>query len=370
MLGMSRGPNAIPTMVPETIRVALDMLANSTSVAYGLVRRAQIIQFSAAGLGCMEIARRLGCSDRMVRTWRARFREDPRVEALSDRHRSGRPSTVALSSRVRLVQLACERPNEAVVPFRDAWTYAALGDALFAACGVRLSESEIGRILRNEKLRPHRIRQWLHSPDPKFAEKAERVCDLYLTPQAGVRVVSIDEKPLMVRAPKYPNHRAPDGCVRREYEYIRNGTGVLLAGLSVHDGEVFAQVTPNRTASTLVAFMEQLALRWPDERITVVWDNLNIHYDGADDRWTRFNQRHGGRFDFVYTPIHASWMNQVEVFFSIVERRVLRLGSFADLAAMRERLVGFIEHWNAHEARPFRWTWRPDKSDDRFHRAA
>ena len=83
----------------------------------------------------------------------------------------------------------------------------------------------------------------------------------------------------------------------------------------------------------------------------------NIHGDGRDKRWTRFNQRHGGRFHFVHTPLHASWVNQVEIWFSILQRRVLRHGSFADQAALRTTVLGFIAHWNRAEAHPFRWTF-------------
>lgn len=370
LANLMRGRIPERVVVPDKVRDELDRLASSSVAPYCRVRRAQMIQMLATGVGPGETARRLGCCERVVRKWRARFVADPRVDSLKDSPRSGRPSVVPIAARCKVVQLACERPDDGVVAFRDVWTHKALSDALLEAMDLRLSVSEIGRILRNNKLRPHVVRQWLHCADPLFDEKAEAICDIYLSPPPGVRVVSVDEKPLVIRTPKYPNRRAPDGRVRREYEYVRNGTGVLLAALSVHDGEVFTMVTRDRKAPTLVAFMEALALRWPDEKILVVWDNLNIHYDGADQRWTQFNARHGGRFSFIYTPIHASWMNQVEVWFSIVERRVLRYGSFANFDEIHDRLIGFSRHWNESEARPFRWTWRPDKSEDRLRRAA
>ncbi|MCP4446957.1 MAG: hypothetical protein GY811_16645, partial [Myxococcales bacterium] len=92
----------------------------------------------------------------------------------------------------------------------------------------------------------------------------------------------------------------------------------------------------------------------PRERVDVVWDNLNTHYDGKDKRWKKFNKRHGGRFRFVYTPIHASWMNQVEIWFSILERRILKRGDFACRDEQSERVMGFIKHWNRKEHHPFR----------------
>jgi transposase len=111
--------------------------------------------------------------------------------------------------------------------------------------------------------------------------------------------------------------------------------------------------------------MEQVAARYRQKAVYVVWDNLNTHYDGKDDRWTKFNARHGNRFHFIYTPIHASWMNQVECWFSILHRRVLRHGNFESKEALRDIVEGFIDHWNAVERHPFRWTWRTDEVHNR-----
>jgi transposase len=107
--------------------------------------------------------------------------------------------------------------------------------------------------------------------------------------------------------------------------------------------------------------MDDLAQRYPDKIVYVVWDNLNIHYDGRDERWSQFNQRHRKRFRFVYTPKHASWMNQVEIWFSILQRRILKYGDFATPEAQAQRILGFIGHWNEKECHPFRWTWRTDR---------
>jgi transposase len=125
-----------------------------------------------------------------------------------------------------------------------------------------------------------------------------------------------------------------------------------------------------RSADALVAFMDALAAKHPGKIVYVVWDNLNTHYDGKDNRWTNFNARHGNRFRFVYTPKHASWMNQVEIWFSILQRRVIRHGSFSSAKAQRERILGFIDHWNRWERHPFRWTWRAKETQNRQRHAA
>jgi len=110
-------------------------------------------------------------------------------------------------------------------------------------------------------------------------------------------------------------------------------------------GDVFGQVRRRRTADDLVAFMEAIAESHPAGDVHVVWDNLNIHFDGSDARWTRFNQRHGHRFHFHYTPLHASWVNQVEIFFGILHKRLLRYALYANVTALEEAIRRFLDHW-------------------------
>lgn len=370
---MTRGPAARKLSIPRQVHRELRLLVRRHRAAYTLVVRAKIILMACRGEGTEEIAKRLSVSSRTVRKWKARFLEDPHIHALDDHERSGRPARISIRLRCRLVQLACDRPDSEDEPesFRDIWTHAALADALERETGERISVSEVGRILRFEGLRPHLVRQWLKSTDPEFDTKAQRVCDLYLRPPKGAVVVCVDEKPLQVLERKHETHvDERDGSVRREYEYKRHGTQALLAAFDVQTGAVFGQIVPSRSADALVAFMDALAARYPGKIIHVVWDNLNTHYDGKDNRWTNFNARHGGRFRFVYTPKHASWMNQVEIWFSILQRRVIRHGNFASAEAQRQRILGFIERWNHYERHPFRWTWRAKDTQNRQRLAA
>ena len=199
---------------------------------------------------------------------------------------------------------------------------------------------------------------WLKSSDPEFKKKAKRICGLYISPPDGAVVVCVDEKPLQVLERVQETHTAADGSVRSEFEYKRHGTQSLLAAFDIRTGRVFGAVVKKRNAKRLVSFMNALARRYPKGDVYVVWDNLNTHYDGRDLRWTKFNERAGGRFHFVYTPKHASWLNQVEIWFSILQRRILRYGDFETQAAQKDRVDGFIRHWNRFERHPFRWTWR------------
>ncbi|MCP4447276.1 MAG: hypothetical protein GY811_18295 [Myxococcales bacterium] len=142
----------------------------------------------------------------------------------------------------------------------------------------------MGRILRFEKVRTHRIRQWLKSSDPNFLPKAKRICNLYTNPPKNSVVICVDEKPMQVFERKHPTRVDPrDGSVRYEYEYKRHGTQSLFAAFNVKTGSMFGGVVLHRTADALVSFMNALARRYPKKKIYVVWDNLNTHYDGKGE---------------------------------------------------------------------------------------
>jgi transposase len=341
--------------IPSDELSRLEGLAHSTTAGFALVQRARMLMRLASGEGPTAVARALGCSARNVRKWRQRFEASPRVESLYDALRSGRPPKFAVETRAAVIGLACERPDGVEAPFRDIWTQQALARVTQIRTGELLSRSTVQRILNADGLRPHRVKQWLRSQDPEFTRKVARVCELYRTRPPNSVVLSIDEKPMQALERRYPSVVGPGGIVRREYEYIRHGTAALLGAFDVHTGEMAGRVVPKRTAAALVAFLDELASKYPDKEIYVVWDNLNIHYDGNDERWTRFNERHGGRVTFVHTPLHASWVNQIEVWFSILQRRVLRYGSFENARQLAQVVEGFIRHWNFYERKPFRW---------------
>jgi transposase len=217
----------------------------------------------------------------------------------------------------------------------------------------------IQRILAEADLRPHLVQGWVHSPDPQFREKVTEICELYLNPPPGSVVLSIDEKTgMQALERRFPDRPAAPGRLRRrEFEYTRHGTQSLLCAFNVHAGKVVADCGDTRTGADLLKFMDRVAAEHPVGTVHVIWDNLNIHYDGDKNRWTRFNERHGNRFVFHYTPKHASWVNQVELFFSILQRQCLRDASFSSKEALRAAVLAFIAGWNQEKARPFRWTF-------------
>ena len=352
-------PKAIAVELARKEREALETLARKATAPARSVLRAKIILLAARGLANAEIARALGCHVDTVSKWRRRFVEEGRLEALNDRPRSGRPVRVTPEIHCELIKLACDRPRDHRED-RNVWTHERLAAALEEETGVRISRSEVGRILRNEDFRPHQVRPWLHSPDPKFRAKVRRICELYLRPPPGAHVVCVDEKTsIQALARRYPGRpAAPGRAARREFEYVRHGTCALLAAFDVRTGRVYGECKRQRRATDLVVFMDNLARQYPRGPVFIVWDNLNIHFDGEEARWTEFNRRHGGRFHFVYTPLHASWVNQIEIWFSILQRRVLRDGDFPSRDALISAVEGFKEQWNRYEAHPFKWSFR------------
>jgi len=182
---------------------------------------------------------------------------------------------------------------------------------------------------------------------------------LYLQPPPGVVVLSIDEKTGMQAVERrFPDRPPARGRRRRrEFEYTRHGTQSLLCAFEVHRGRVVAACGATRTGADLVRLLDTVAAQYPTGPLHVIWDCLNIHFDGTEQRWSVFNARHGQRFVFHYTPKHAFWGNQVELFFSILQRQCLRDASFRSIEELRTAVLEFIAAWNRDRAHPFRWTF-------------
>jgi transposase len=319
------------------------------------VLRARIVLLAAEGWGVAPTSRHLQVTVSTVRKWRGRFATSG-LDGLLDRRRSGRPCRFDGLVRSALFSLACRPVPEDL--YRNHWTTDELRRELLAADLVsNISVASVARLLADADLRPYRFRMWVHSPDPQFREKVAELCALYTRPVGPNQVVvCIDEKTgMQALRRRFPGCRpGPAQIGRWEFEYRRQGTRCLTAAFNVHTADVFGHVTRRRTKQDLLAYLEALARHYPTQTVHVVWDNLNTHHG---EHIVEFNQRHGGRFHFHYTPIHASWCNQVELWFSLLTRRVLRHGDFRDVHDLERRVLGFIAVWNRHERQPFRWTF-------------
>jgi len=257
--------------------------------------------------------------------------------------------------------MACGKPEDFGVIARSIWTYEAIRETYISQNPEKeVSRTSVIRILNEGEIKPHRVKYWLHSPDPEFKDKVNEIVELYKNPPKGSVVLCMDEKTgIQALGRKHPTKPArPGQAVRYEHEYIRNGTRKLLAIFNPHSGEVYGEVRESRKAEDLLEFMEEVARMYPRKQMHIIWDNLNIHFDGKDQRWKKFNQRHRNRFHFHYTPKHASWVNQIECWFSVLQRRVIRFNAFNSLEALDDALVEFIDHWNQIERKPFCWTFK------------
>ena len=338
----------------------LRRLTRRKSIDAAVPLRARIILMLARDPCVSVVARRLEIDRNTVRLWRDRFVRFG-LKGLYDRQRAGRKRRISQVTRCELVSMACNRPAAYGVKHRRTWTYDALHKAFVKAHpDVKISRTSVIRILKSRDLRPHRIQGWMHSQDPEFKAKATEICNLYLNPPAGEIVLCVDEKTgMQALRRKNPTKWAGLGRPGRwEYEYKRLGTRTLFAAFNTQTGHVFAEVSVKRKARDLLRFMKKLAKHYPKGQVHIIWDNLNIHYDGPSKRWTEFNKKHGERFHFHYTPLHASWVNQVELFFARVQRRVLRYASFDSVEQLSSEVISFIDHWNKHERKPYRWKFR------------
>ena len=306
-------------------------------------------------------------AERLVKreaAWRDRGERDAAKQARADRRKALREAERAdrgvLAAEAALASTRIARAGGRRAPcFSAVWTHQMLQDELLRQTGTKLSRSEIGRILLCGGLRPHLVQTWLHSPDPDFREKARVICDLYVEPPPGVKVLCVDEKSGMTaREDLHPLHMGSrrQGRLRKESEYVRHGTTNLIASLDVQTGEVFGRCMA-RTGKGLVTFFEELVAHYPDGELVIVCDNLNVHKGPLIDAFCADQK---GRVRFVYTPLHASWVNQIEIWFSILQRKVLRHGSFSSPMDLVAGVMDYIRHWNAVERRPFRWRFRGD----------
>jgi transposase len=317
------------------------------------VVRAQIALMSDRGETTESIAQVLGVSVQTVSHWRTRLARKG-LQGLREMPRPGRPRRIGEAQRLELLALACE-PAE--LQGRSTPTLDELVErAVERGVVQQISRSHLQRILQAGDMRPHRVRQWLHSPDPQFREKVNEICALYRQAHRGSVVLCVDEKTGIQAIERKHADRTPKSgrLRRREFEYIRHGTQALIAAMDVHTGRVIGSCTDRRTQADLVAFMERVAQAYPKGLIHTVWDNLNTHR--AQAVWDEFNARHDQRFVFHFTPLHASWVNQIELLFGIYARRVLRHASHTSIDHLRQRTEAFVAQRN-HVPKPFKWTF-------------
>ena len=322
-------------------------------------RRARMVLLASSGESIAAIARRVGTNRSRVGDWLRRFEEE-RLAGLVDAPRSGRPAEISALERHQVIAAACKSPTKLGLE-RTVWSHEALAQAVTSQGLVRsISSSAVGRILQEAEIKPHRVQMWCHSSDPDYQDKMKAIVRLYVEPPTGEPVLCIDEKTgMQALSRSRPLEPATPGRAGRfEFEYRRHGTRCLFACFNVRSGKVLGHCTLQRRREDFFDFLDRVARVYRQPRVHVVLDNLNTHIDSRKRAYvSEWNQAHGGRFHFHYTPTHGSWLNQVELWFSILSRRVLRYGSYEGAEQLVAAVDRFISSWNEH-AHPFRWTYQ------------
>jgi transposase len=301
----------------------------------------------------------MGSNRLRVGQWLKRF-EEHRLDGLGDLPRSGRPPEITPLERHQVIATACRSPKEFGFQ-RTLWSHATLMRAVMSAGLVRqIGVRSVGCILEDAEIKPHRVKMWCHSKDPAYQQKMRAIVHLYTHLPKGEPVLSIDEKTGMQALSRCRALKSsePGQSGRFEFEYKRNGTRCLFACFDVRTGKVLGRCTKQRKRPDFFSFMDLAASVYRQRRVHVVLDNLNTHRDTTKgDFVTQWNKQHKNRFVFYYTPTHGSWLNQVELWFGIVSRRILRYGNFRSPDELIAAIEAFIEEWNRTEAHPFRWTY-------------
>jgi len=353
---------AVFVILTTTERKALKKRIRGARTAWRDRLRAQIVLAAARGRGNARIAGDLRVSQDTVRKWRGRF-ADRGLEGLSDLPRPGRPRQISAEVRAAVVALACQLPAATGVPLAH-WTGPELAAELTAQNLVSspVSASSVLRILAEHPVKPWQYQSWIYPRDPDFAAKAKVIVDLYQGFYRGEplgpadRILSFDAKPqINARRRLHPTlPAAPGRPVRYEHEYKRQGSLALLAGLDVRTGQVFAS-TPLTTGIKPFMDLAGQVMARPEykhaPRVFVIVDNGSDHRGQA--AVTRLATACPNAI-MIHTPLHASWLNQIEIFFSIIQKKVVTPNDFASLGELSATLLGFVARYN-QTAGPFSW---------------
>jgi len=321
----------------------LELLSRKGTSEQRMVQRARMILDCATGKTTREVATTLSLRTATVSKWRNRFARSG-MAGLMDAPRPGKAAIYDDATEKRMLAHLDSPPPAGYATWTGRLLAKALGD---------VSPHHIWRVLRRHGIHLQRRRSWCISTDPQFAQKAANIVGMYLNPPEHAVVISVDEKPAIQALERAQGWlRLPDGktVTGFSHEYKRHGTTTLFAALEVATGMVQVGHYPRRRRREFLDFMNGIVTHYPDIELHVILDNLNTHKP-RDDRWLA---RHP-HVHFHYTPTHASWLNQVECWFSILWRQALRGLNAISPRDVREAIDAFTKAY-CKDAHPFEWT--------------
>jgi transposase len=369
-------PAAVPVVLSSADRVALLSRIRAARTEQRDLLRARIVWSAAHGHPNAVIAATLGIHVDTVRKWRGRFAAHG-LGGLGDLPRSGRPQVFTDVQAAEVKAMACELPAESDLPL-SRWSSADLAaEAVTRGIVDSISASTVRRWLNADAIKPWQHRSWIFPRDPDFATKAARVLDLYARTWRGrplgenEYVISADEKSqLQALRRRHPDQAPGPGRTRRvEFEYTRGGTLAYFAAYDVHHARVMGRIAPKTGIVPFTELVEHVMTTEPyasAKRVFWVVDNGSSHagqasIDRMKETWPSA--------DLVHLPIHASWLNQVEIYFSILQRKAIKPGNFRDLDHLAERVLSFQNRYNLTAA-PFKWNYSRDDLNKLIRRIA
>jgi transposase len=311
----------------------------------GEVRRAKVILRLAAGQSYRTIMKQEGCGQDFVARWKERFVKE-RLAGLYARHRGKIVSEKIIGQEARILNATKQAPPDG----STHWSTRKLAGHL----GV--SHSRVARVWARAGIQPHRLRRYMASTDPEFEAKAADVIGLYLKPPLNAAVFCVDEKSAIQALdrldPVLP--LSPGRAERHGFEYYRHGTLSLYAALDTKSGEVIGQTSARHTSAEFVAFLEDLVARQaPEQAIHIICDNLSAHKTKAV---CNFLARHP-QVRIHYTPTYSSWLNQVEIWFSKIQRDLIARGIFTSVKDLDRKIMRYIRSYN-RKAIPIKWSYK------------
>jgi transposase len=321
----------------------LEKWIHSQKIERRLLERARIILLASQGKSNKVIAELLQTREATVSKWRNRFILHG-LKGLQDKLRSGKPREYSKKDEKRILSVLDEKPPKG---------YSVWSGGLISGYLKDVSKDYVWKVLKKYGIQLQRKHSWCVSTDPEFAKKSADIVGLYLNPPEKAVVICVDEKPAiqaLERAQgwlKLPNGKAITGF---NHEYKRHGTTTLFAALEVATGLVKTEQFNRRRRKEFLEFMNEVVGQYGDKEIHVILDNLSTHKP-KNDKWL---MRHKN-VTFHYTPTHASWLNQIEVWFSILSRQALKNRSFNSKDQLVQGIIDYEKAYNK-KASPFEWT--------------
>lgn len=331
--------------VTATQKQELLIWSRSQKLDYRYVLRSKIILNTLESKTVEEIMQETKSSRRTVIKWRNRFREKG-IAGLKDLQRPGKKPIYSALKKAEVIQKACSKPEGGYTN----WSQQRIADA------VGMSRSHVNRILKEADLKPHKTEYWCgKSKDPEFEEKMTNVVGLYMNPPENAIVICVDEKTQMQALDRtQPELPLRCGNPRRQTAtYKRNGTVSLIAALAVHTGEITARTMKSNNADNFLSFLKKLDRKYRNKKLHIIADNLAVHKHKEVKNWLS----HKRKITLHFTPTYSSWLNQVEIWFNILTKDVIRGGIWTSTTQLSEQLMEYIKTYNKTRAKPFQWTY-------------